>query len=176
MRSRPRSRQALSGATLVECLRRREREPETMAFWVESLDEPCVAVTAGQLLQRAARAAQGMARLGLGPRERAMIVLPTGADFVYTFWGALVGGATPVPAYPPAGLHQLDAFRERLARMAALVDARLIVVPEVLRSVLTPGGEPAASGMTMVTPEEIWDAAGGRETRRCDRQQRTTWH
>ena len=155
--------QALSGATLVECLRWRERAPETMAFWVESLDEPCVAATAGQLLQRAARAAQGMAELGLGPRQRAMIVLPTGADFVYTFWGALVGGATPVPAYPPVGLHQLDVFRERLARMAALVDARLIVVPEVLRSVLTADGEPAANGTTMVTPEEIWKAAGRRE-------------
>jgi fatty-acyl-CoA synthase len=149
----------LSGATVVECLARRADEVDVKAFSVESLDEPCVSLTVGEVLARVSRAAQGMSRLGLRARERAMIVLPTGVDFVLCFWGTLFAGATPVPAYPPVGLHQLPVFREKLARMAELVAARLIIVPEMLRAVLTAEGKATFGGAALVTPEEVWQAA-----------------
>jgi fatty-acyl-CoA synthase len=149
----------LSGATVVECLARRADETDAKAFSVESLDAPCVSLTVGETLAQVSRATQGMARLGLRARDRAMIVLPTGVDFVMCFWGTLFGGATPVPAYPPVGLHQLPAFREKLARMAAVVSARLIIMPEMLRAVLTAEGDATFAGAALVTPGEVWQAA-----------------
>ncbi len=89
-----------------------------------------------------------------------MIVLPTGVDFVVCFWGALFGGATPVPAYPPVGLHQLPVFREKLARMAAVVSPRLIIMPDILRAVLTAEGDANFAGAVLVTPDEVYQAAG----------------
>ena len=149
----------LSGTTVVECLARRADEADAKAFSVESLDAPCVSLSVGEMLAQVSRATQGMSRLGLRARDRAMIVLPTGVDFVVCFWGALFGGATPVPAYPPLGMHQLPEFREKLARMAALVSARLIVMPEMLRAVLTAERNATFGGAALVTPEEVWQAA-----------------
>ena len=149
----------LSGTTLVECLARRADEADAKAFSVESLDAPCVSLSVGEMLAQVSRATQGMSRLGLRARDRVMIVLPTGVDFVVCFWGTLFGGATPVPAYPPLGLHQLPVFREKLARMAALVSARLIVMPEMLRAVLAVEGNATFGGAALVTPEEVWQAA-----------------
>ena len=149
----------LSGTTVVECLARRADEADAKAFSVESLDAPCVSLSVGEMLAQVSRATQGMSRLGLRACDRAMIVLPTGVDFVVCFWGTLFGGATPVPAYPPLGMHQLPEFREKLARMAALVSARLIVMPEMLRAVLTAERNAAFGGAALVTPEEVWQAA-----------------
>jgi acyl-CoA synthetase (AMP-forming)/AMP-acid ligase II len=149
----------LSGSTVVECLARRANEPDARAFTVESLDAPVASYTVGELLSQISRAAHGMSRLGLRARERAMIVLPTGADFVFCFWGALFGGATPVPAYPPVGMHQLPVFREKLTRMANLVAARLIIMPEALRAVLTAEENGPLPDAAMVTPDEVWQAA-----------------
>ncbi|HVO27105.1 MAG TPA: fatty acyl-AMP ligase [Candidatus Margulisiibacteriota bacterium] len=153
----------LSGTTVVECLARRAEEADVKAFSVESLDAPCVSLTVGEMLVQVSRAAQGMSRLGLRARDRAMIVLPTGVDFVLCFWGTLFAGATPVPAYPPVGMHQLPAFREKLARMAAVVSARLIIMPEMLRTLLAAEGTPTLAAAALVTPEEVWQAADGGE-------------
>jgi acyl-CoA synthetase (AMP-forming)/AMP-acid ligase II len=162
----------LAGDSVTECLWRRAHEGDEVAFWVETLDEPRVEVTVRQLLDGSEQTARGLVRHGLAAQQRAMIVLPTGADFLFSFWGALRVGATPVPAYPPVGLHQLDAFRERLARMAAVVDARLIVMPEMLRAVLLPALRDGAAappqgelfdGRQMITPEELSAAGDGAE-------------
>lgn len=155
----PEIAEMLSGATVVECLARRASDVST-AFSVESLEEPRVTYTGAELLAQVSRAAHGLARLGVGARDRVMIVLPTSADFVLSFWGTLFAGATPVPAYPPVSLHQLPVFREKLARMAAVVGARMVVMPEALRAVLTPEGDQRIAEATVVTPEEVWQAAG----------------
>jgi acyl-CoA synthetase (AMP-forming)/AMP-acid ligase II len=152
----------VSGSTVVECLLRR-RDHSATAFSVESLDEPRATFTVAEMFAHVSRAAHGLARLGVGPRDRVMIVLPTSADFVFTYWGTLFAGATPVPAYPPVGLHQLPIFQEKLARMATVVAARLILVPEALRSVLNTEGDGRIAGAQLITPEEVWQAAGSEQ-------------
>ena len=152
--------EALSGDTLLECLLSRAERPEQAAFWLEGLDGEPVEVSAGQLLESARRAARGLRRLGLAPGERIMLVLPTGLDFVYVLWGILLAGATPAPAYPPAGLGQLAAFSRNLLRMIEVAQARFVVVPELLRSILTENGSATfGAAAQLLTPEEIWAAA-----------------
>jgi acyl-CoA synthetase (AMP-forming)/AMP-acid ligase II len=93
------------------------------------------------------------------PGDRVFLVLPTGLDFVFLLWAALRGGATPVPAYPPASLAQLPTFSAGLLRMVGAAGPRLLVVPEALRGVLLADGSLDFGGAKVVTPEEIWEAA-----------------
>jgi acyl-CoA synthetase (AMP-forming)/AMP-acid ligase II len=155
--------EALSGDTLVDCLLSRAERPEQVAFWLEGLDAPDgepVEVDAGRLLESAGRAARGLRRLGLEPGERIMLVLPTSLDFVFLLWGILLARGTPAPAYPPAGLGQLAAFSRNLLRMIEVARARFVVVPELLRGILTENGATRLGQAVLVTPEEIWAAAG----------------
>jgi acyl-CoA synthetase (AMP-forming)/AMP-acid ligase II len=61
---------------------------------------PTVELTYGELARRAAAIAamlQQQATVG----DRALLLYPSGVDFVTAFFGCLFGGVIPVPAYPP---------------------------------------------------------------------------
>ena len=80
-----------------------------------------------EMHQRAARTAGGLRELGVQRGDRVAIVLPTGADFMDAFFGALLAGATPVPLYPPVRLGRLDEFHLRTARMLSASGARIVL-------------------------------------------------
>lgn len=151
----PKTAENLSGATLVDCLRHCQRELDAPVFWVESLEHDPIEVHCTEFLDRVEQAARGLRRFGLDRKGRVLIVLPTGPDFVFLFWGALFAAATPVPAYPPAGLHQLAAFTSGLVRKIAMSKAKIVVVPELLRSLLEIDGDGCFAGAQVVTPEEV---------------------
>ncbi len=44
-------------------------------------------------------------------------MLPTGADYFYSFFGILMAGGIPVPIYPPARAAQLEDHMRRHARI-----------------------------------------------------------
>jgi acyl-CoA synthetase (AMP-forming)/AMP-acid ligase II len=155
----PSIREALSGETLVDCLWKRAERPDQLALRLESLDQDLEEVTAGRLLEVATTGVHGLRAHGLLPGDRVFLVLPTGLDFVFLLWAALRGGATPVPAYPPASLEQLPTFSAGLLRMIKAATPRLVVVPRALREVLLGDGSVELGGATVVTPEEIWEAA-----------------
>jgi acyl-CoA synthetase (AMP-forming)/AMP-acid ligase II len=76
---------------------------------------------------RAVRAAASLAALGVEPGDRVALVLPTGVDFMDSFFGVLCAGAVPVPLYPPVRLARLDEFHIRTARMLQACGARLVL-------------------------------------------------
>ncbi len=154
----PSVREALSGDTIIDCLWKRAERPDQLALRFESLDQDLEEVTAGRLLEVATTGAHGLRAHGVLPGDRVFLVLPTGLDFVFLLWAALRGGATPVPAYPPVSVEQLPTFSSGLLRMVTAAAPRLIVVPRALREVLGDGSA-AFGGATVVTPEEIWEAA-----------------
>jgi 1-acyl-sn-glycerol-3-phosphate acyltransferase len=111
-------------------------------------------------------AAAGLQHHGLRPGQTVAIMLPTGRDYLYSFFGILLGGGIPVPIYPPARPSQLEEHLRRHggilanARTGALITAaqakpvaRLLKAQvDALQRVLTPG-ELARSGETFSTPE-----------------------
>jgi acyl-CoA synthetase (AMP-forming)/AMP-acid ligase II len=105
--------------TGLEAIARRARErPREAACWFagESLSRRA-------LWEGALKAADVLARAGVGPGERVVIALPNGLEFFPAFWGTLAvkGVAVPIfPAYPPA----------RIGQYAERSGARAIVVPE----------------------------------------------
>jgi long-chain acyl-CoA synthetase len=81
-------------ASLVAMLRASvERDPHAVAV-VEVGGE---SVTYGELWDRAARVAGGLAAAGVARGDRAAILLPNGLAWVLAFWGAQLAGAVAVP-------------------------------------------------------------------------------
>ena len=96
---------------------------------VRLLDESggSASLTYGALYDGARRVAGGLAAHGLAPGESVAIMLPTGLEYLQTFFGALLAGGVPVPIYPPARLSQLEDHLRRHARILANARARQLV-------------------------------------------------
>lgn len=90
-------------------------------------------ITYGELKTRAESVAIGLQSLGVGAGEAVAIMLPTGEDYFFSFFGILLAGAVPVPIYPPVRRTQLE---EHLNRHRTILDncaaAVLITVPEAV--------------------------------------------
>jgi 1-acyl-sn-glycerol-3-phosphate acyltransferase len=105
-------------------------------------------------LRDGARAvAAGLQRHGLRPGQTVAIMLPTGREYLYSFFGILLAGAIPVPIYPPVRPSQLEEHLRRHGGILANARAVLLITVaqakpvarllkaqvETLQRVLTPG-------------------------------------
>ena len=79
----------------------------------------------------AAAYASRLAAHGLQPGQTVAIMLPTGRDYLYSFFGILMAGAIPVPLYPPARPAQIeDHLRRHVGILGNCRAAMLITIPE----------------------------------------------
>lgn len=91
-------------------------------------------ITYQQLKNTAMHVAGGLQQRGLKPAEPVVLMLPTCADYFYSFFGILLAGGIPVPIYPPTRLSQLEDHIRRHVRILANCLARtFITVPEAKR-------------------------------------------
>src|SRR5215216_1201388 len=68
-------------------------------------------------LQRRARAIGAALRFAGAKGERALLLYPTGLDFIEGFFGCLYAGVVAVPAYPP----HFAKFNRTLPRLQAII-------------------------------------------------------
>jgi 1-acyl-sn-glycerol-3-phosphate acyltransferase len=88
-------------------------------------------LTYGSLAERARRLATGLQRRGLQSGEPVAIMLPTGRDYFFAFYGVMMAGGIPVPIYPPARLSQIeDHLRRHRTILANCGTATLITIAE----------------------------------------------
>lgn len=83
-------------------------------------------------IQRGAAAyASRIAAQGLQPGQTVAIMLPTGREYLFSFFGTLMAGGIPVPLYPPARPAQIeDHLRRHVGILANCRAAMLITIPE----------------------------------------------
>ncbi|MBK1721262.1 AMP-binding protein [Thiocystis violacea] len=94
-------------------------------------DDATHLISYADLATGAARVAERLRRAGLKPGARVAVMLPTGPDYFYSFFGILVAGGVPVPIYPPARPQQLEDHLRRHARILENAGAALLItVPE----------------------------------------------
>jgi len=88
-------------------------------------------ITYQQLKDMAIRVAGGLQQHGLKPAEPVALMLPSSADYFYSFIGILLAGGIPVPIYPPARPSQLEDHMHRHVSILTNCLARtFITVPE----------------------------------------------
>lgn len=123
--------------SLIEALAYQARyQPEraTMHFLEE---DRCATTWSYPDLQAAAgRVAGGLSAHGVKAGDRVGIMLPTGPDYVATFFGVLWLGAIPVPLYPPFRLDQLEDYVKRQSAILTLAGVELLVSFDRAKAVL----------------------------------------
>ncbi|MCI0527298.1 MAG: AMP-binding protein, partial [Nitrospira sp.] len=109
--------------TLEEVLRSyAQAEPDRLHIYLQS-DESALSgeeqtITYGQLFEGAKSVANGLLERGLTQGTTVAIMLPTGKDFFFAFFGILLAGGVPVPIYPP---YRSDRIEEYARRQAAIL-------------------------------------------------------
>ena len=119
-----------AGATLVDLLRLHARErPEAPAyvFLPDHTDQPLTLTY--RALDRHARSIAASLQAEGAERERVLLLLPPGLEYVASFFGCLYAGSIAVPAYPTLSRRR----RDRLEAIALDARARFAVaIPAAL--------------------------------------------
>ncbi len=88
-------------------------------------------ITYRRLKEGAEAVAAGLQYHGLQLGEPVAVMLPTGRDYFFTFFGILLAGGVPVPIYPPVRKTQIeDHLRRHRAILNNCAAATLITMPE----------------------------------------------
>ncbi|HET9403293.1 MAG TPA: AMP-binding protein, partial [Burkholderiales bacterium] len=149
-------------ATLPEVLEWHVRKHPSRPHIVLQDDEERERVVTYAELDQAARAvAAGLIERGLEPGKAVAIMLPTGVEYFYSFFGILLAGGIPVPIYPPARASQLEDHLHRHAGILSnALTQVLITVPQAkgLSLLLKPK---VATLAHVVTPAELTRPGAG---------------
>ncbi len=114
--------------TLTEVLRlRAQAAPEAPHLYLGQEDGHPQTLTYGELWSGALSLARGLAGWGVGRGDTVALMLPTGRDFFFSFFGTLLAGAIPVPIYPPMRADQIEEYASRQAVILQNAEARALV-------------------------------------------------
>ncbi|MFP5502523.1 MAG: AMP-binding protein, partial [Candidatus Sericytochromatia bacterium] len=112
-------------------------------------------LTFAEMAEAARRVAAGLQARGVKPGDRVLLVLPTGLDFLSAFYGTLLAGAVAVPCYPPARTKGLSDYQERLARLMAVADPRLVLTFKRVRLLIEAAAFQARVPAPVIEPSSL---------------------
>lgn len=121
--------------TIVEVLRRHaEVEPDRVHVHLLE-DDSGQDITYGKLLETATQVASGLMASGLKRNETVAIMLPTCADFFYSFLGIEMAGGVPVPIYPPARPDKIEEYVRRQVAILRNAEVRFMISFDRIKSI-----------------------------------------
>jgi fatty-acyl-CoA synthase len=120
--------QIRSAETLTEIIRLRGRgEPSRSHIQLYEENDQVRTITFGELYERASAVAAELLRRGLEPGQTVSIMLPTCAEFFWTFAGILLAGGIPVPIYPPFRADRIAEYAARQSNILRNAEARFLI-------------------------------------------------
>ncbi len=154
---------------------RAQHQPERTHVWLYDVNadaEPS-RVSYSALQTEAKRLAAGLIYQGLEPSETVAIMLPTGREYLQSFFAVLMAGGVPVPIYPPVRPSQLEEHLRRHAKLLNNAGAKMLITVkealtvgrllrnhvEGLRSIITPEGLLVGAGSYAPVPVRADDVA-----------------
>ena len=142
--------------TLNEALEQRVRLSGSRNWLTLYAKDRLVAtLTFEQLLGGAAAWAGRLAEEGAEPGDRVLLILPTERSFYEAYWGILLAGAVPVPAYPPVRLGRMEEYLQSLRGLAENSGARYLVTNELIRPLLRPLEQTNRGRLTILLSTEV---------------------
>jgi len=119
-------------STLIDVLEWHvQHNPDRLHINIVGDDNDLQSLTYQQLWRGAQKVAAGLQQQGIQSGETVAIMLPTGSDYFFSFYGILLTGAVPVPIYPPVRRSQLeDHLHRHSGILNNCVATILITVPE----------------------------------------------
>jgi 1-acyl-sn-glycerol-3-phosphate acyltransferase len=120
--------QVRNAETLTEILRLRGRaEPGRVHIQIYEEDEQLRTITFGELYERSSAVAADLRQRGLETGQTVAIMLPTCADFFFTFAGVLLAGGIPVPIYPPFRADRIAEYATRQSNILRNAEAGFLM-------------------------------------------------
>ena len=114
--------------TLTEILRLRGLGEAARAhIHLYEEDDKVHVITFGDLYERASSVASELKQRGLEPGQTVAIMLPTCAEFFYSFAGILLAGGIPVPLYPPFRADRIAEYATRQANILRNAESRFLI-------------------------------------------------
>lgn len=114
--------------TLTEVLRlQTQRAPDQPHLLLYGAREEPVTVSHRTLLDQATAIAAGLEALDVQPGASVALMLPTGLDYFFSFFGVLLAGAVPVPLYPPLRPSQFEDHLRRHRHILNNCQALLLI-------------------------------------------------
>ena len=102
-------------------------EPGRSHIQIYEEDDQLRTITFGELYERASVVAADLRRRGLEPGQTVAIMLPTCAEFFWTFAGILLAGGIPVPIYPPFRADRIAEYAARQSNILRNAEAQFLV-------------------------------------------------
>jgi amino acid adenylation domain-containing protein/non-ribosomal peptide synthase protein (TIGR01720 family) len=141
-------------STLIELLRRRGADtPDQLAYrLLADTEDDEASITYGELCLRAQAVAAHLQTLDAAC-ERALLLYPTGLEYIVAFFGCLFAGVVAVPAYPPRlnrNLSRLEAIGSDAGATLALTTSKSSSRVELLS-----GHSPVLGKMRRVTTDAL---------------------
>lgn len=112
-------------------------------------------VTYASLMHGAARIARGLQQQGVMPGHAIAIMLPTSAEYLFSFFAVLLAGAIPVPIYPPARMSQIEDHLRRHARILDNAQAAVLITVEQALPLARLLRAQVPSLRSLITPTEL---------------------
>jgi 1-acyl-sn-glycerol-3-phosphate acyltransferase len=117
-----------AAVSLTEIIRLRGLgEPQREHIHLYDSTDAVRTITYGELYERASSVASELIRRGLEPGQTVAIMLPTCAEFFWSFAGTLLAGAIPVPIYPPFRADRIAEYATRQANILRNAEARFLI-------------------------------------------------
>lgn len=145
-----------TASTLLEVLDRHcQAHPERthIIFYDDSGDGDKISYA--DLRAGAEKIAGGLLKRGLEPRQTVAIMLPTGPEYFYTFFGILLAGGIPVPIYPPTRLSQIEDHLRRHAGILTNAQVTIMITVPEARSVAWLLKSQTAELRSVIVPQEL---------------------
>lgn len=100
---------------------------KTIFTVIKDVSQKIDSITYGELAQKGKSLAVNLQKIA-SPGERALLVYPTGLDFIVAFYGCLYAGIIAVPAYPPRP-------NQKLSRLESIINNATPVIALTTTSV-----------------------------------------
>ncbi len=114
-----------------------------------------VLLTYQDVLRLAEETAAALQAHGVKPGDRVMLGLPTGVDFIRSFFGISLAGAVPVPFYPPARTKGVADYEAHLAALIRRAEPRVVLAMDRARMVTESAALMAGSRAVVLTPDAL---------------------
>jgi len=131
------------------------RAPDQVHLLVYGVEDEPLAVSHRLLLEQATAVAAGLQALDLQPGDNIALMLPTGLDYFFSFFGVLLAGCVPVPLYPPMRPSQFEDHLRRHRHILNNCQARLLITVTEARPLARFLKAQVASLRRIVTVEEL---------------------
>lgn len=125
-----------NASTLVDILEwHAARHPQSIhvLFIDEAGDEHPISYAT--LLADARRCADALSARGVSGGQSVALMLPSGPEYLASFFGVLIAGGVPVPIYPPARLSQIEEHLRRHAKILANAETVALITVDAARPV-----------------------------------------